>query len=1053
MRIRSISIAGYGRFCGEDFTFSPGLQVIIGPNEKGKSTIRSYLADMLYGQKRNSAQRVYDESNALRAPWGECGSYGGTLTYELDNGQVFEVVRNFDKDHESIQVFDRVENKDVTETFTRSRNRELDFARRHLGLGKDVFLSTATITHTSLTELGDSEALDQIREAVLALADSGGGAGTVEGALDSLARRIAAIGRPDAKSRPLPMARQQLATLEKEYLVAKEQQEGLRALAAARKKVLDEAAALHEEKAGAEAALAAHEHQGDIDRLQDVEALRAQMSAITSQCEALGEVGHFPIELDSEVQATQASLTAAARQWEKSQAQHAALKQKLAAELESSSGRPLQSNEFPPALERQLGEAQATMQQLDQRIQEARALVNAAKDRMEEVQQQLADMPDFSRLSADPVEWLTTLASSFAAALRARDEECALRASLRKEVAALEALNAPYDPLFEPCADFSELAREYQVQLRLHESQRKQHASDLYSLQGTYEEVKGELHAFLPLGIVCLLITCAIGGYYFLTGNSELAYGAMLTLAVGLIFLTMHLSQQGHLKRLSRNIGLAEQELASITAVERDKSLDKIDDMLQESGLQSVRELEALYDQYRSTQMELKIRRTALAGQEEKAIEAEERVPQLLERFQDTFAKAGESIKNEDDVQEAAGRAIARYQAYREAKRRSTSNRSVLERHEAELKRLELLAVQTGEELATLEREAREFLRDNDLPDLDGKTPIKDLINEFRENIANRRELRGRHDMLSENLRNLERQMDDERAELDGAERSLAALLARGEVANFDAWCAQAGAAREYATLQQELQRLSVRLEDKLGKLSLVALQERVARFSGLRPAEDSSPEVLREQIARLNEGIERKSREERELHMELTEQSIRARSLCALDEEIAVLRASIHAMEAEVEATSYAMALMESVAQDKHAEIAPALAQVASGYLSTITRGNYSELSIARDLSVGVRITETDQVNDSPEKSLSKGTVDQIYLALRLAFIQCVSENGEGIPMLLDDPFANYDDDRLESAMRLVNNIVGRNQILLFTCREDVAFAAERLNASVIRL
>lgn len=1053
MRIRSIKIAGYGRFCGESMDFAPGLQIIIGPNEKGKSTIRAYLADMLYGQKRNEAQRLYDESNALRAPWNGNGEYGGSLHYELDDGRSFEIIRDFDKDRESVRVRDLVEDKDITDTFTRFRNRELDFARRHLGLGKDVFLSTATISHTSLTELGDSEALDQIREAVLSLADSGGGAGTVEGALDTLARRIAAIGRPDAKSKPLAMARQQQAALQKEYQDVREQHESLRALATARKKVLDDCLALQREKSEADAALAAHERQGDIDRLRDVELLQEQISSIALQCETLGAVHDFPLDLDSQVQAAQSGVAAAARQLEKSVGRHDALKSKLAGEQEAGSGRPLQSNEFPPALEQQINETQASMQQLAQRIDEARTLVNAAKDRMEEVQQQLADMPDFSRLSADPVEWLTQLASSFAVALRARDEECAMRATLRKEVAALQELNAPYDPLFEPCADFSELAREYQVQVRLHHSQRKQNASDLHSLQGTYEEVKGELRAFLPMGLASLLIACTIGGFYFFSNNRELGFSALVTLVVGLIFLTMHLSQQGHLKRLARNIAVAEQELASLAAVERDKSLDKIDEMLEESSLQSVRELEALYDQYKSTQMELKIRSTALAAQEEKAAEAEERVPQLLSRFQDTFAKAGETIENENDVQEAAGRAIARYQVYREAKRRSTSNRSVLERHEAELKRLELLAAQTARDLTALEDEAREFVRDYGLPGLDDQAAVKDLINAFRESIADSRELQGRHDMLSENLRNLERQMDEERAELEAAERNLAGLLNQAGTPTLEAWNSRATAAREFKSLDQELRRLEDRLMDKLDKHTILSLQERVARYSDVAPPPDSSPESLREHIAHLTDSIDRKIQEEHNLHVELTEQSVRTRALSELEEEMALTDASIQAMEAEIEAASYAMALMEAVAQDKRAEIAPKLAQTASQYLAAITRGNYSELFLGRDLSVGVRVPETDQVNDTPEKSLSKGTVDQIYLALRLAFVQCVSESGETIPMLLDDPFANYDDERLESAMTLINGLVGQNQILLFTCREDVVSVAERLNASVIRL
>ena len=74
-------------------------------------------------------------------------------------------------------------------------------------------------------------------------------------------------------------------------------------------------------------------------------------------------------------------------------------------------------------------------------------------------------------------------------------------------------------------------------------------------------------------------------------------------------------------------------------------------------------------------------------------------------------------------------------------------------------------------------------------------------------------------------------------------------------------------------------------------------------------------------------------------------------------------------------------------------------------------------------------------------------------YFALRLAMVQCMSENSESIPMVLDDPFANYDDDRLMNAMQLLAETGARHQVLLFTCREDVVRAAEKVNAAITRL
>jgi uncharacterized protein YhaN len=87
------------------------------------------------------------------------------------------------------------------------------------------------------------------------------------------------------------------------------------------------------------------------------------------------------------------------------------------------------------------------------------------------------------------------------------------------------------------------------------------------------------------------------------------------------------------------------------------------------------------------------------------------------------------------------------------------------------------------------------------------------------------------------------------------------------------------------------------------------------------------------------------------------------------------------------------------------------------------------------------------------PEKSLSKGTVDQIYLALRLALVDALSATGEPAPMLLDDPFANYDDGRLRVTLELMQEVAQRNQVLLFTCREDVVRAGRAIGTPVLEL
>lgn len=1052
MRIRSIHIGGYGRFSDRRMEFAPGLQLIVGPNEAGKSTVRGFVADMLYGQKQNETQPHYEESNALRAPWNGADRYGGRLQYELDSGGRFEVVRVFDKHHESIQVFDPVADTEVTGTFSRYRNRELDFARRHLGLPKDVFLSTATIAHTSLNDLGDSEALDQIRETLRALADAGWGTRTAGGAVNALAARIAAIGRPDAPSRPLPRARQAQAAFEDELRQAREQQAILRALATDRKAVLDECAALQQQKHDAEAALRALDAQEDRKRLEHATDIQFQIENTRQGADALDGAPEL-LDADAEVQDAHRQLEEARRQLETTRAQYDAARRRRDAEQGADPAPDTPADGFPPALENRITEAMAAWNQLADQGLKAHTHVNAARERMDAVQQQLADMPDFSRLAADPVEWLSQLASSFAVAQRARDEECALCEALRREVEKLEDANIPYDGLFGGRDDIPALAREYEAQRRANEEEERLRASELHSLQLSYDEAQGETKAFLPIGAICLAIASVLGVLFFTLDNRAMLFGALVALAVGIVFLGMRSERKGHLARLRESIAAAEAEVKELAASKTDERLAVIVRLLEESGLDTVRELEAQYEHYRATRAELRDRREALAVQEEKTAEAEERIPLLLDRFRDTFAKADECIETEDDVADAAGRAIARYQAYREAKRNATANRAILERHETELARLEAAEAKAAQELEALEKEARLFAIDSGFPDADQYTSVKELIAGFNQSVAEGRAYLDRQGPLDERLQRLESQIEEESANLEAAREHCDALFGRHGVADFEAWNRRIAAAREHRGLLRQMTALEDRLADILGEDTVKSLRERVARHGPMPPKPDASRDALHERIAALNEDIEQKFQEEHALHEQIAGQSVRTRALAEIEEDIALVGARIRDLEAEVEATSYAMAVLEDVARDRHAEIAPELARKASEHLAAITGGHYTELTVKPDLSVGVRVPETDRVEKAPEQLLRKGAVDQIYFALRLAFVQCVSENGESIPMLLDDPFANYDEGRLEATLTLLAQWSEKGQILLFTCREDLATVAERLKIPIIRL
>ena len=67
----------------------------------------------------------------------------------------------------------------------------------------------------------------------------------------------------------------------------------------------------------------------------------------------------------------------------------------------------------------------------------------------------------------------------------------------------------------------------------------------------------------------------------------------------------------------------------------------------------------------------------------------------------------------------------------------------------------------------------------------------------------------------------------------------------------------------------------------------------------------------------------------------------------------------------------------------------------------------------------------------------LSTGTRDQLYLALRLAVCKVLlDQEDETVPIVLDDPFVNYDDRRAACGMKLLREIARERQVILLTCR-----------------
>lgn len=121
-----------------------------------------------------------------------------------------------------------------------------------------------------------------------------------------------------------------------------------------------------------------------------------------------------------------------------------------------------------------------------------------------------------------------------------------------------------------------------------------------------------------------------------------------------------------------------------------------------------------------------------------------------------------------------------------------------------------------------------------------------------------------------------------------------------------------------------------------------------------------------------------------------------------------------------------------------------------ASQYITGITGGIYDSMSIDENLNVFLN-TKTKLV---PLENVSSGTMDQVYLALRLAAAKLLQGSGSGFPLIFDDSFTQYDDERLKTALEWLASAYS-GQIIIFTChrREAQMLRARQVEFQLIEM
>jgi len=301
------------------------------------------------------------------------------------------------------------------------------------------------------------------------------------------------------------------------------------------------------------------------------------------------------------------------------------------------------------------------------------------------------------------------------------------------------------------------------------------------------------------------------------------------------------------------------------------------------------------------------------------------------------------------------------------------------------------------------------------------------------------------HEKLSEELDSLQKEVASAQEILQRATGQMDALLAIAK-------CEKTEELPAVITRFTEFQRLREKISDTEAILAKIGAGTSVDAF--IKQAAEVNADELPGQISALKRDIEQRIHPqinaisqvigEEKTKLDAMDGSDTAADLAGkmeqelarirrLSEQYAKLRIASRILQREIERY-----------REEHQD--PVL-KIASNYFNELTLGSFAGLRTDVDdngepVLVGVR---PDDLRLTVEK-MSSGTRDQLYLALRLATLECRLETAEPMPFIVDDILINFDDDRSRATLSVLEALSLKNQVILFTHHKRIVEEARKI-------
>jgi uncharacterized protein YhaN len=332
-------------------------------------------------------------------------------------------------------------------------------------------------------------------------------------------------------------------------------------------------------------------------------------------------------------------------------------------------------------------------------------------------------------------------------------------------------------------------------------------------------------------------------------------------------------------------------------------------------------------------------------------------------------------------------------------------------------------------ELKRTEDEARQI--ESEIRKLTGQTEITPEDIEFRvAELEQYLKIAGDVRRLEETTAQVETEIRMIEHQILETRTSLTSLLEEGMAANELEFIERADIFKQRQHIVHEIEKIPVEPLET-GFLFDMRAEEDAAHEAALRELAEAEQRLVsaRHETGRVDERIAMMERSEERARALAKQEKVMAR-LDVAAEQWAVL--------------TLCRAMLDETRRIYETERQPEVLRQASAFFSVMTEGRYVRVFTPVDGSE-IQVERADGARLSPQV-LSRGTAEQLYLAMRLALVREYANHVEPLPVVFDDIFVNFDPVRTRSTIRAVRELCSTHQVLLFTCHPHLVQIAQEI-------